>query len=83
MKLIEFARRLQAELEALDHPEIVSVEDISVPPGSSDDPNAQHRKHNLVKVNYANGGSTTIMVQAVRGPGIPKHANYDLPREAF
>ncbi|SHF79687.1 hypothetical protein SAMN05444320_10525 [Streptoalloteichus hindustanus] len=83
LKLNEFRQRLKSELEALDHPEIVGVDDIAVPPGTSDDPNDKHKVHNQIRVRYASGANSVIMAHVVRGPGIPKHAPYSPPAEAF
>lgn len=72
MKIEEFKQRLGDQLRALDHPEIVAVE-----------PRGETHPHVLLRVDYANGASSAVQVQAVRGPGIPKHTPYEIPREAF
>lgn len=76
MKITEFATWLTEQLEARDHDEIVSVE-------NKLNPEHPNKSHVLARISYANEGSSTIMVQAVRGPGIPKHERYAIPREAF
>lgn len=76
MKIAEFEQRLRNELEALDHPEIVSVEGLI---GARENTN-----HNLLTIKYASGGSSTVMVQSVRGPGISRSVGpYEVPKEAF
>jgi hypothetical protein len=61
-------------LEALseDHPEIVNVEQ---PPNAVKDPTYATR----VKVTYASGAASYVMVHHVAGPGVPSHAAYELP----
>jgi hypothetical protein len=57
-----------------DHPEIISATAMATPDRPAN--------HNRVKVGFASGAEAYIMVRRVTGPGIPTHADYELPREA-
>lgn len=56
-----------------DHPEIVRVEMTA-----TEDP----AYHNRLVVHFASGAAACVMVERVEGPGVPRHAAYELPREA-
>jgi hypothetical protein len=76
VRITEFTGWMKDQLDALDHDEIVGVDNIMHP----DD---QHKRHNLLRVRHANGATSVVMAQTVEGPGIPHHQPYEIPREAF
>ena len=75
MRLAELDQVLIECLTSEDHPEIVSVE----PPESvATRPTYQTR----VNVHFASGATCHVSVKRVEGPNIPRHADYELPKEA-
>ena len=61
-------------LTEADHPEITEVRQCA-----EDNPQA----HTRLRVNFASGAEAYVMVRQVTGRGIPQHAPFELPREAF
>lgn len=72
MRIREFDSLLTDLLTKADHPEIVDVRPCDNPDG-----------HTRLRVNFASGAEAYIMVRQVAGRGIPSHAPFELPREAF
>lgn len=58
-----------------DHPEIDTIEVVP----TRDRPD----NHTRINVTFADGSGAHIMVARVVGAGIPKHADYEIPREAL
>jgi hypothetical protein len=79
MKLPELAETLRERLLELDHPEIVDVE-LRLKPENVGKPGFDHP---LLRVKFASGATANVLAYAVRGPGIPKHEPYALPREVY
>ncbi|WP_199444443.1 hypothetical protein [Umezawaea beigongshangensis] len=75
MKVREFGKWLNAEIEQLDHDEIVEVIDRVDP--------ERLPNHVVTRVRFANKATASVGVMAVRGPGAPRHEPYILPREVF
>jgi hypothetical protein len=75
MRVREFEALVVDLLTEADHPEILSVQ------RCADD--ARDTTHNRLKVNFASGASATVMVREVTGPGLPRHAPFELPKEAM
>jgi hypothetical protein len=63
--------QLILDVLARDHPEIVGVR--------STVDEAKPVDHNRVRIDYASGGASFVMVHHVTGPGVPSHEPYDLP----
>lgn len=76
MKLPELDELIRDVIVADDHPGIVGVELLA----GGDNPKTYHPR---VKVQYADGGSSTIQVFAVSGPNIPNVDKYTVPQEAL
>ena len=74
MRLAELDQLITDLIVADDHPEIVKVEMA----GTGERPT----NHNRLVVHFASGASAIVMVERVEGNGIPRHASYELPREA-
>lgn len=74
MRASEFDRLAVELITADDHPEIVSVE-LTASSG-------QPQYHNRLTVHLADGSAFYVMIERVEGPGVPRHASYELPREA-
>lgn len=79
MKLPELAETLRERLLALDHPEIVDV----VVTLSPENVSKAGFGCPIVRIDYASGAQSYISGYAARGPGIPSHQPYALPREAY
>lgn len=75
MKLPELDELIVKLLTDSDHPEIDTIEVVP----TRDRPD----NHTRVNVKFADGSVAYIMVTRVVGPGIPKHADYEIPREAL
>ncbi|CAM3412948.1 hypothetical protein KIPE111705_07175 [Kibdelosporangium persicum] len=75
MRIREFENLLVKAIEADDHPEIVSVDRVAT--------DERDTRHTRVRTEFANGARTFVMVQQVTGPNIPRHAPYNLPKEAL
>jgi hypothetical protein len=39
-------------------------------------------EHTRVRVDFASGATAYVMVRQVSGPKVPRHQDYELPREA-
>ncbi|MGH3863723.1 hypothetical protein [Actinokineospora sp.] len=63
---------LLVSLLSQDHPEIVSAEVI----------NNDH-VHSRVRVCFASGAVSSILVRSVEGPKVPAHKGYDIPTEVI
>ncbi|HEV2782466.1 MAG TPA: hypothetical protein VGX25_23990 [Actinophytocola sp.] len=74
MRIREFESVLAGLLTDADNPEIVDVRSCS-----EQNPQGHTRLH----VRFASGADAYIMVRRVAGRGIPSHAPFELPREAF
>ncbi|MFI9381209.1 hypothetical protein [Kutzneria sp. NPDC052558] len=72
MRVTELEDMIVNLIEADDHPEISAVTRCTTEPGDLD--------HSRLKIHYANGGSTTVMVFRASGPGVPAGANYTVPK---
>ena len=75
MRVPEFDQLAARLLAAADHPEIVAVRLTA----TSDRP----QYHSRLEVECADGSKLYVMIERVEGPGIPRHASYELPREAM
>ena len=75
MRITELDRLLAQVIVDSDHPEITAVEHVPTQERPDD--------HTRLKVHFASGASATVMVNHVKGPGIPEHAEYQLPKEAM
>lgn len=73
VRIREFDSFLANLLTSADHPEIVDVRQCT------DNPDG----HTRLRVNFASGAEAYVMVRQVTGRGIPSHAPFELPREAF
>lgn len=69
MKVSELDELIVNALAGSGHPEISKIERVA---GASAD-------HTRVVVYFANGTTAVIMVRKVEGPGVPAHADYQLP----
>lgn len=75
MRLAELDQVLIECLTSEDHPEITEV-------APSNDLVDRPTGHTRVNVGFASGATCHVLVKRVEGPNIPRHADYDLPREA-
>jgi len=73
MRIRAFDAFLADLLTNAGHPEIVSVRPCT------DNPEG----HTRLRVSFVSGAEAYIMVRQVTGRGIPPHAPFDLPGEAF
>jgi hypothetical protein len=76
VRVREFERLAVDVVSKAGHPEITGVVSLV---GDDDPPG----KHSRLRVDFASGASVFVMVERVTGPGIPRHASFDLPREAL
>jgi hypothetical protein len=74
MRIREFESVLEGLLTDADHPEIVDIRLCS-----TENPEG----HTRLRVGFASGAEAYVMVRRVVGRGVPPHAPFDLPREAF
>jgi hypothetical protein len=74
VRIREFEAVLAGLLENADHPEIVEIRRCS-----ERNPEGHTRLH----VHFASGADAYVMVRRVTGRGVPSHAPFELPREAF
>jgi hypothetical protein len=75
MRVHEFERLVIDLLEKDDHPEIVAVQGLAEDQADT--------KHSRVRVDFASGAKATMMVREITGPNIPRHAPFQLPKEAL
>ncbi len=75
MRLAELDRLLVECLTSEDHPEI---EGATTAPGVATKPT----DHTRVNGSFASGAVCHVLVRRVEGPNVPRHADYELPREA-
>lgn len=76
MRLAELDQLLVDCLTSDDHPEITEVQ-------PSDRLAEQPTDQTRVNVHFASGATCHVLVKRVEGPNIPRHADYELPREAM
>jgi len=76
VRVREFEQAAIDLIKRLDHPEIINVEAVA---GDNDPPT----KHTRLKIDFAGGDSIYVMVQRAEGPGISRHPDFELPREAL
>jgi hypothetical protein len=74
MRVQEWDRWVTDLLVADDHDEIVAIR-----PCTGKEPAAPTR----FEVKFASGASVFVMAARVEGPGISRHAEYELPKEAL
>lgn len=70
MKVRDLDELIVNALANSNHPEITKIERIA---------RAGDTQHTRVRVYFGNDTSTVIMVRKVEGPGVPPHADYQLP----
>lgn len=75
MRVREFEDLVIRVLREADHPEIVSADSTAR--------DADDHRHTRVRVSFASGAATYIMVREVTGPSVPKHSPFELPKEAM
>jgi Tfp pilus assembly ATPase PilU len=72
MRVTQLEDLIVSLIETDDHPEISAVTRCTVEVGDDN--------HTRLKVHFANGGSSTIMVFRVSGPRVPATAEYTIPK---
>jgi len=77
MKLSDLDKIIVDAVTRADHPEIVSATALNY--GTDD----KFSNHCRVAVKFASGGTATVMVRKVSGPGISSHEPYKMPREVL
>lgn len=76
MRVREFDQAVIELINGLDHPEITNIESVI-------DDGEPPTKHTRLRIDFAAGDSVYVMVLRAEGPGIPRHADFVLPREAL